>query len=134
MKKEMVPANEMEPVGNVTVEQANADKKKAKFKNFMVQAATFTFMMMFTIVPGFADATSSLTTIINNMINVVCLIFTAIGVLATVYAVGQLIFAFKNDDPDSKSRASQFLVVGVVLMVFPQIISQLNLTQYITGI
>lgn len=69
--------------------------------------------------------------IMQTMIDIVGMIFQAVGVILTVYAVGTLVMAFKNEDPDAKSRAGTMLVVGVVLMILPAIIKGLNLTSYI---
>ena len=69
--------------------------------------------------------------IMQTMIDIVGMIFQAVGVILTVYAIGTLVMAFKNEDPDAKSRAGTMLVVGVVLMILPAIIKGLNLTSYI---
>ena len=65
------------------------------------------------------------------MIDIIGMVFTAVGIILAIYSVGTLILAFKNDDPDSKQRASTMLVVAVVLIGFPAIIDQLNLTSYL---
>lgn len=81
----------------------------------------------------FADPNDSvdLNKLITNLLNIVTTIFQAIGVILAAYSVGQLILAFKNDDADSKSRASSTLIVAAALISIPQIIKTLNLTQYI---
>ena len=61
------------------------------------------------------------------MIDIVGLVFSAVGVILAVYSVGQLVLAFKNEDADSKSRASTMLVVAIVLVAFPSIVKGLNL-------
>jgi hypothetical protein len=84
----------------------------------------------------FAETAEYVTDIQNTlkqMINVVCTIFQAVGVILSVYAVGQLILAFKNEDADSKSRASTMLVVGIVLIAMPTLIQNLNLINNLTG-
>lgn len=85
---------------------------------------------MLTINPAFADA--SISSIVSQMIEIIEQIFVAVGVILAVYSVGQLIMAFKNEDPDSKSRASTMLVVAIVLVAFPTLIKTLDLTSYIT--
>lgn len=70
-------------------------------------------------------------TVINQMVDIIGLVFRSVGVILAVYAVGQLVLAFKNEDADSKSRASTMLVVGIVLIALPTIIKSLKLTDYI---
>lgn len=67
--------------------------------------------------------------VLENMIGIIGTIFIAVGVILTVYAVGTLVLAFKNEDADSKSRASTMLVVGVCLMSIPKIVETLNLLE-----
>lgn len=69
--------------------------------------------------------------VITDMINIIVKVFRYIGVVLAVYSVGQLIMAFKNEDADSKSRATTLLVVACVLIGLKSIIDGLNLTQYL---
>lgn len=78
-----------------------------------------------------SSATSTITSILEDMIDIIGMIFVAVGIILAIYSVGTLIMAFKNDDPDSKQRASTMLVVAVVLIGFPALIDQLNLTSYL---
>lgn len=83
--------------------------------------------------PAFA-ATNYVTrirTIMNNMVTIVGVIFQAVGAILSIYAVGQLILAFKNEDANSKSSASTLLVVGIVLIAVPGIITTLGLVNLI---
>lgn len=52
----------------------------------------------------------------GTLIGYVCKIFFYIGAILLVWAVGQLVLAFKNEDADSKSRAVMVLVCAVLLM------------------
>ena len=79
----------------------------------------------------FADAAGNVAEILTDMIDIIGMIFTAVGIILAIYSVGTLVLAFKNDDPDSKTRASTVLVVSIVLIAFPQIIDKLNLVQYL---
>lgn len=85
------------------------------------------------ICPTFAavQGTDNVKDILNSMIDVVGLVFSAVGVILAVYSVGQLVLAFKNEDADSKSRASTMLVVAIVLVAFPSIVKGLNLVDKI---
>lgn len=52
---------------------------------------------------------------VTKLVSLVCSIFGLIGAVLLVWALGQLILAFKNEDADSKSRAMQVLIVAVLL-------------------
>lgn len=117
-------------------------KLVAPFMNMNKKERYFTFAMFFVITvmvmlavinPAFA-ATNYVTrirTIMNNMVTIVGVIFQAVGAILSIYAVGQLILAFKNEDANSKSSASTLLVVGIVLIAVPGIITTLGLVNLI---
>lgn len=117
-------------------------KLVAPFMNMNKRERYFTFTMFFIIAvmvalavinPAFA-ATSYVTrirSIMSNMVTIVGVIFQAVGAILSIYAVGQLILAFKNEDANSKSSASTLLVVGIVLIAIPGIITTLNLVNLI---
>ena len=54
--------------------------------------------------------------VLKNMITIIEDVFRYVGVVLAVYSIGQLIMAFKNEDADSKSRATTMLVVACVLI------------------
>lgn len=70
-------------------------------------------------------------TVIQKMIDIICKVFRYVGVVLAVYSVGQLVMAFKNEDADSKSRATTMLVVACVLIGIKSFVDELNLTQYL---
>lgn len=82
--------------------------------------------------PAFAaNYVETIRSILGNMVTIVGIIFQAVGVILSVYAVGQLILAFKNEDANSKTTASTLLIVGIVLIALPGIVSGLNLINMI---
>lgn len=83
--------------------------------------------------PVLATATNdAMQNIITSVVdNVISPIFTGIGILLAFYSVGSLMLAFKNDDPDSKSRASMTLIVAIALVGFPAFVSKLGLLKYL---
>lgn len=104
-----------------------------KVRQFLTMALIASMcMMLFTFVPAFAAA--SLSDLLNQMIDIVKAIFVAVGVILLVYSIGQLALTFKNEDADSKTRASTMLVVALVLIAFPGFVEALNLTQYLEGL
>lgn len=100
------------------------------FAALMLAAVTF----MLIVRPAFAvEGEQTVKDILEEMISIVGLVFSAVGVILAVYSVGQLVLAFKNEDADSKSRASTMLVVAVILIAFPAIVEGLNLVDKIGG-
>lgn len=102
------------------------------FAALMLAAVTF----MLIVRPAFAKEVAGQQTvkdILSEMISIVGLVFSAVGVILAVYSVGQLVLAFKNEDADSKSRASTMLVVAVILIAFPAIVDGLKLVDKIGG-
>ena len=103
-------------------------------KDLFVGGAIICLMaLMITIVPTFAATgiPSELKAILDDMIYYVGLIFQVVGVFLGIYAVGQMIFSFKDDNPDGKARAATLLVTALILLVLPQIIESLDLTKYL---
>lgn len=101
-----------------------------RYKQIMMFAiAAIAFAMLFSLTPAFAAP--DLAGLLDQMIDIVEKIFVAVGIILLVYSIGQLTLAFKNEDADSKSRASAMLVVAAVLIVFPTLIEKLDLTSYL---
>lgn len=112
------------------------DKEKMYKRLNIIMIAGFILFAFFLFVSPVAaadvDATETIKEILNKFIKIVELIFQTIGVILSVYAVGQLILAFKNEDSDSKSKSSALLAVGILLIVMPAIVDSLDLVEMIT--
>ncbi len=114
-------------------EKVIADRNTGKMKQLLTVALLASMcMVLFAFVPAFAAA--DLASLLNQIIGIVKAIFVAVGIILLVYSIGQLALAFKNEDADSKTRASTMLVVAAVLIAFPAFIDKLNLTQYVNGL
>lgn len=112
------------------------DVSREQMRGFIIAMVIITMMMMACILNvSFADSdyASTIRDLIEKMVSIIGTIFQAVGAVLTVYSVGQLILAFKNEDADSKSRASTMMVVGVVLIALPGVIETLGLVDMITG-
>lgn len=111
----------------------NADKKKIVKQVIpclmFMALAVFSTQTMYNADLGNAQA--NVKDILGNMISVIELAFQAVGVVLLVYSIAQLVLAFKNEDADSKTRASTLLVVAVILVALPTIINNLHLLDYI---
>lgn len=111
----------------------NADKKKIVKQVIpclmFMALAVFSTQTMYNANLGNAQA--NVKDILGNMISVIELVFQAVGVVLLVYSIAQLVLAFKNEDADSKTRASTLLVVAVILVALPTIINNLHLLDYI---
>ena len=70
--------------------------------------------------------------VLEQMIDIICKVFKYVGIVLAVYSIGQLVMAFKNEDDDSKSRATTMLVVACVLIGIKTLVDQTNLTNYLT--
>lgn len=77
-----------------------------------------------------AERAAKLMEILAGIVNIIATIIQAAGVLLVVYASGQLILSMKNEDADSKTRASTQLAVAVILICLPAIVKSLNLSSY----
>lgn len=109
--------------------------KKDKILALGVFVALTMFVIAMIVNPAWADADykGEINGVLGSMIEIVGSIFIAVGVILTVYSVGTLILAFKNEDADSKSRASTMLVVGVCLMALPTVVESLGLKNKLAG-
>lgn len=73
----------------------------------------------------------SMDNMFQDLIGTVCKVFFYIGAILLVWAIGQLVLAFKNEDADSKSRAVMVLVTAVLLMSIRTIYN--TVTQNLSG-
>jgi hypothetical protein len=80
-----------------------------------------------------SNTVGKIKSVTNAVVNVIVTIFQAVGVIMSVFSVGQMVLAFKNEDADSKSRASLLLVCGLALIAIPAIVKSLDLINLITG-
>lgn len=120
------------------MEYAVKDSKKDKLLRCFLNAMPFIiFGMMIlvnTVIPGFCagEYVSELSKLLKDITEVVGNIFRAVGIVMAVYAVGTLIMAFQNDNPDAQARGAKAAVVGLVLICLPTIITKLNLVGQLT--
>lgn len=72
----------------------------------------------------YADTTTG---VMNKIKDLVYKIFKYIGFILVIWGAGQLILAFKNEDSDSKSRATMSIVAGAALFGFETLANSLDL-------
>lgn len=88
--------------------------------------------ILLTTSPALASgAAGDLRDILENILDIIGTIFIAVGIVLAAFAIGQLALSFKNEDADSKSRASMLLVVAIVLVAFRPLVDQLGLLDYL---
>jgi len=113
----------------------NVMTQKLNMKKQLIICGIFVCLvaLAFTIVPAFAAATTppELSKLMDTMIGYVGLIFRVIGIILAIYAIGQMIMAFKDENPDAKTKATTLLVVSIILISLPSIIDQINLQSYL---
>ena len=71
-------------------------------------------------------------TTIESMIDIICTVFRYVGVVLAAYSIGALVMAFKNEDADSKSRATTLLVVACVLIGIVKLVDKTGIKTYLT--
>lgn len=106
----------------------NVYGKSAKILSFAM------LILVTTCVPCFASEVSIPTDIVENMIDVILLVFRIIGVLMAVYSIGALVLAFKNEDPDSKTKNASMMVVSLILIFLKTLVDATGIASYISGI
>lgn len=104
--------------------------KTKKERIALCTIAIFAVFLCFIIMPVFADTASDM---VAKLVDVICQIFLYIGILLTVWGIGMLVLAFKNEDADSKSRAMMLLVVSVMLLSIKPVVDSLGLLDLISG-
>jgi len=108
-------------------------EKKAKITNKVMKAYNIMMMSIMTVTMVgmcFANNQGSndpAATVINNMIDIICKVFKYVGVVLGVYSV----MAFKNEDADSKSRATTMLVVAGILVGIETLVTNTGLKDYL---
>lgn len=106
-------------------------KNRQKLANIAFMSAIMGLMFFGPATPVWAAGGDVAKTVVQQIVEIIETIFQAIGAILLVYSIGQLILAFKNEDGDSKSRASSMLVVAAFLIGFPALIDKLGLTSLI---
>lgn len=109
-------------------------EKKAKITNKIMKAYSVTAISMMAVTMiSMCCAEDAAAKVITEMISIICRVFRYVGVVLGVYSVGQLVMAFKNEDADSKSRATTMLVVAGILVGIKSLVDQTKLTDYLTN-
>lgn len=118
---------------NVEVSKPNTGISKKQL--IIIGAILFGLALLITVGPAFAGEVAldpQLGKLLETVISYIGLIFRVVGILLLAYSVGQMIMAFKDDNPDAKTKASTMIVVAFILISIPTIIKQLNLVSYLT--
>ena len=111
-------------------EKGSLMTKVSNGKKRIISYATMLFAALAgSVVPAYAEVDPN--AVVNKLIKIIGQIFVGIGAILLVYSVGQLVLAFKNEDPDSKSKATSILVVSAILIGFPKLITVLGLGESI---
>lgn len=131
MRKGKDEAEKLMIMASVSPAAASARKikEKGKYMKMAMSCAVILFGGIAVVNPAFADGETQtqLWSTITPFINLIANIFQVIGLVMIVFASGQLIVAFKSDDPDSKVRASYTLLAGVGLVLLPIILKGLGI-------
>ncbi len=101
--------------------------KNDKFKKFIALTMAFLMTYMCYCPMVFAANTVDTDKLVGRILGFIIKIFFYVGVILLLWAIGQLVFAFKNDDPDSKQKAAMLLVVAIILMGIKPVFDSLGL-------
>ena len=103
-------------------------------KKYIITMLVYSVLTMPTNIVFASDNNAEkIESIINIAVNVVGVVFVGIGVILAIYAVGQLILAFKNDDVNARSTAAQSLIIGLVLIIVPIVLKALDLGEFVSS-
>lgn len=108
-------------------------KNKQTVIQMAVMGAIMCLLLVSTMTPIYAAAEDVVMTATEKVITVIERIFQVMGGILLVYSIGQLILAFKNEDGDSKSRASAMLVVSAFLIGLPVLVDELDIPNLISS-
>lgn len=72
--------------------------------------------------------------IVSKFASYVVDMFRVVGILISIYAVAQFALAFKDDNPEAKSRSTILLVIGLLLLLVKSLASLIISTAGISGI
>lgn len=121
-------------------------KKKSPLKSIIKKASimlcVFSLTMMNFSAVAYANAPTSVPLpstgsdeadqeakdLVNQFMDIVFFIFRAVGMILLVWSVAQLVMAFKNEDPDSKTRAITMGIISIILIMLKPIFSGFNIT------
>ena len=74
-----------------------------------------------------SEVTETADNLVKKFVDIIFYIFRTVGILLLAWAIAQLVIAFKNEDADSKQRATILLVISILLIVLKSIFDGLNL-------
>lgn len=100
------------------------EKKNGRFtkirKNLL--KVTTTFLLAFNFLfgaycPVFAagDAEKIIKDLLGDLINILCMAFSAVGILMVAFSIPKAIMSFRNEDTDGQTRAAMAIILGVFL-------------------
>ena len=99
-------------------------KKNGRFakirKNLLKATTTFLLTLNFLFgayCPVFAanDAEGIIKDLLGDLINILCMAFSAVGILMVAFSIPKAIMSFRNEDTDGQTRAAMATILGVFL-------------------
>lgn len=108
-------------------------KSKTVWKRRAVKSVPYLVLgvciLMGSYCPAFAASGSSatLTSLLTEIINQICVVFSGVGIIYTAFNIGKMIMALRTEDSDAQQRASMALLVGVALICIGPIVNGFDL-------
>lgn len=114
----------------------NCTMEQKKKRMFYLMCALIVLVTVFFLSSHGVFAAESGANLLKKLVdmvlkNIIYPLFNITGVILSAYAIGMLVLAFKNGDPDAQARATQALVAAIALLTIRYSIEALKLTSYI---
>lgn len=87
-------------------------------RGLVLSVLTLSILLVTCMFPAFATGASAVGVLIGYILK----IFQYLGALLLIWAIAQLVLAFKNEDADSKSRAMMMMMVALILVVLKPVV------------
>lgn len=119
LKKEKVAeavAAVKEKVANVVSAMTSGISKKKLTKASCTAAAMSAMMTVAPVMCAINPDGISIEEIMGSVLGIIFTVAMYIGIILAIWGLFQLVMSLKNDDAEAKSRATQLMVVGIVLI------------------
>ena len=108
-------------LSNATSKVASGFKRASALGTAAICTAEASMMNVFAEEPTTMND-PTMNKLMNGILGIIFTIFRYVGILLLVWAIVQIVMAFKNDDADSKQKGMVLAVISVVLILIGTII------------
>lgn len=108
----------------------NLSTKQLKVIRWLPCVVIIAFLGMNIATAGVLCANDNTADIFVAIMEVIYKILRIVGGFVCVFGIVQMVFAFKNEDADSKTRAATLLAVGVALFLIPNALEAIHFENF----